>query len=411
MIKKLLSMIAGDMAYSVGALVCFNGVIQLVIYPYLSKSMGEDAFGIVLVYLSLISIMGTSFGSGANLSRMVVSMKRTDINGDYNVFLLFVCILSIIVSVVACLYIGTGNAWFVALLSVLMILSVLRYYGEVNYRQSVNFKGYFVYYILISAGYIIGIVLYRITKSWVLVFLLGEALAVLYVALRGFIFKRPWFKITDDFNSNIKSMTVMSFSNLIIAFVLNSDRLFLYNYVGAAEVTVFYTASLIGKTIALITVPLNGVLIGYLARYKGRFTSKMFTGFILGFLALGVIATVGSTAVSYLFVRILYPDIFDMAKQYFLIANAGQIFYFVSNTLMIVVLRFAKEKYQLYINIIYAVIFAAAVIPGVKFFGLWGMTISLLAVNLIKYIIVSLTGLIRLRHGDEVLVSEKQISI
>lgn len=397
MIRKALSMIAGDMAYSVGALVCFNGVIQLVIYPYLSKSMGEDVFGIVLVYLSLISIMGTSFGSGANLSRMVVSMKRTDINGDYNIFLMCVCVLSVIVSVIAGLYMGMGNIWFVASLSILMILSVFRYYGEVNYRQSVNFKGYFVYYILISVGYVIGIALYSLTNSWIFVFVLGEMLAVLYVAARGFIFKRPWFKVTDDFKSNIKSMTVMSFSNLIIAFVLNSDRLFLYNYVGASEVTVFYTASLIGKTIALLTVPLNGVLIGYLAKYKGRFTSKIFGGFILGFLVLGGIATAASTAVSYLFVKILYPDIFSMAKQYFLIANAGQIFYFVSNTLMIVVLRFAKEKYQLYINIAYAVIFAAVVIPGVKFFGLWGMTISLLAVNLIKYAIVSLTGLVKLR--------------
>ena len=60
--------ITGDFMYSMMGLIVMNGVIQLALYPFLSKKLGTDEFGVVLTLISLISIMGSTFGTAANYS-------------------------------------------------------------------------------------------------------------------------------------------------------------------------------------------------------------------------------------------------------------------------------------------------------------------------------------------------------
>lgn len=52
--------ITGDFMYSMMGLIVMNGVIQLALYPFLSKQLGTDEFGVVLTLISLISIMGST---------------------------------------------------------------------------------------------------------------------------------------------------------------------------------------------------------------------------------------------------------------------------------------------------------------------------------------------------------------
>ena len=55
--------------------------------------------------------------------------------------------------------------------------------------------------------------------------------------------------------------------------------------------------------------------------------------------------------------KAVLPDVYGQAKPLFLLANAGQIFYFISESLMVIVLRFTGEKLQIILNAGYAVIF------------------------------------------------------
>ena len=161
------------------------------------------------------------------------------------------------------------------------------------------------------------------------------------------------------------------------------------------SVTTFYVATLLGKVISLLTTPLNGVLIGYLTKYEGKFTKKMFAVFVIALLGIGVVALGGCYIASEIFVKIFYPDVFAEAEQYFLVANAGQIFYFISNCLMTVILRVATEKHQMLINIIYIIIYAATVIPLTMMYGIWGMAIALLVTNGLKFAITSVVGFVK----------------
>jgi len=382
----------GDLIYSIAGIAAMNGVIQFLLYPYLTARMGAEDFGTALAMISLVSIVGSTFGVAANYSRVVTKARNGGGNGDYNIFLLMICLVSVAVSAVGMLWFETFSWIEFLLFYLLMIFTLLRYYADVEFRLKVNYKGYLIFYILISLGYLLGMLLFPYTKSWKLTILIGELLAVGYVIWKGTIFKFPLFEKTPFFSSNMRSIVIMSATELVVALVLNADRLLLQVYAGGAAVTVFYAATLIGKMFSLVTTPLNGVLIGHLAKNNKMMTGKRYGVICFWSITAGCVLSVMCVPVSYLFVGIMYPDVFAAAKAYFWLGNASQVLFFLSNTLTVILLRYADEKYQLYINVIYLGLFVCIAIPLVMRYTLWGMAIALLAVNLLKVILVALWG-------------------
>lgn len=390
--------ITGDLLYSMMGLVVMNGVIQLLLYPYLNRQLGAEQFGSVLSLLSIVAIMGATFGTAANYSRMVCHTKGKEVKGDYNLFLLMVAGISAVVSAVGLWWLGGGKWYYFVGYYLLVVITVVRYYADVEFRLNLNYKRFFIYYVLISVGYVAGILVYPMTKSWVAAMLLGELLAVLYVIFGGRLFSRPLFSRSEHFRDNLKSMVILSGTELIATLILNADRLMLQVFAGGVAVTVFYTATLIGKIISLISMPLNGVIMGHLANYKGKFSAKTFMKICSVSVILGLVMNLACVGVSYVFVKIMYADIFEMVKPYFWLANLGQIFYFISNTLTVILLRFSEEKYQLYINIVYLIAFIVLAVPMTAVWKLWGMAWALVIVNLLKIAAIMVVGKMKLKE-------------
>ena len=150
----------------------------------------------------------------------------------------------------------------------------------------------------------------------------------------------------------MRSLLILSGTELIAAVILNADRLILQAIDGGTSVTIFYAATLIGKMVSLISTPLNGVIIGHLTKYEGGIKKSTFVKLCLG-------SVVGSL---------------------------------IANTLTVILLRFTDEKYQLVINILFLIVFVVIAIPMTIALGLWGMAIALVVVNLIKILIIMAVG-------------------
>ena len=58
--------------------------------------------------------------------------------------------------------------------------------------------------------------------------------------------------------------------------------------------------------------------------------------------------------------------------------------FFATTVLTVVLLRFAKQRYQLYINLIYALAFAVLGIPMTKSGGIWGFSYAILIANVVR---------------------------
>ena len=388
-----------DLVLSILGLVAMNGVIQLLLYPGINRALGEERYGDILSMLAVVSVLSASIGTGANYARMVAETKGRGANGDFNVFLLISMVPVTVISVIASfLILGNKGLVFNLLFILLSAVSVVRYYGDVEFRLNVNYVRFFLYYVIIAVGYIGGSFLIRYSvlgddASWVTAILIGESLAVAFVAFTGKIFKgKNALRLSPDAKANLKTTMFLLATNLINALALQADKLLLRIFMNGEAVTIFYLATLVGKVVAMLTTPLNGVIIGYLAKYKGKFTKKFFGTVTLTALVVAVLFTVLGVVASHIFVGWIYPDSYAEASQYFIFANAGQIFYFVAGTMMIIVLRFVHERYQLIVNSIYAAVFIAALVPLVINFGIAGITWGLLGVNVLRFIAVVIIG-------------------
>lgn len=223
--KKLAVNASRDLIFSVLALVFYNGVLQLIIYPGLSAGMGAEAFGTVLYLLGIVSIMGSGFGTAASYSRMVAHDKRTESNGDYNAFLLVVSAIAVFVSLFSLLVLKDFSFSVYFQLLVLMVISVVRYYADVEYRMTIRFVDYFIFFLAVSVGYLMGLLVYKRTGNWFVAILLGEVLGITYTILRGHIFRSPFLGLSESFKENLRSCFVISASNLLSALILASDRI------------------------------------------------------------------------------------------------------------------------------------------------------------------------------------------
>lgn len=384
--------------YSMAAVVLYNGVIQFAVYPFFNGEMGGAAFGVVLSLHSILMIIAGACGGAANNSRMVTQLKFTPSNGDYNFILFFLGLASMIAGTIYFAVAAPAAITPAAVLLYvgLMFFMLLRYYGDVEFRLRIDFKRYFIYYFLISAGYCLGLYIYHVTGQWALALLAGEILAIGYVIWKGRIFTSPVWKRTQYTSAVWKSITFLLAANLISLLIVNADRVVLLFFEGGTAVTAYYVASLLGKLVALLTVPLSGVMLSYLVRYDGSLSRRMFlqgTGLIL---VMSAVAFSCCFLLSPWLIRWLYPTSLEMAKPILALAIAGQIIYFAAGILKIVLLRFYEEKYQTYLNVIYGVSFFTITILALIFGDLNEFAWAVLIANVGYFLLLAGFGLYKI---------------
>lgn len=389
-----------DFIYGAFGLVVMNVIMQFFVNRLVINQLGASEGGLYLYVTAILTLLGTSIGCGASYARMVHSTKGHTVNGDYNLFLLAGSVLGMVVLFIGMVAQGIFEPVQYILVCVLLVVTMLRYYGDVEFRLNVNYKGFLGYYLLISTGYLFGYVCYPYTNNWVLVLLPGELLAFLYVFLRGHIYRNPAWKRSKELFANLKSMTVLSVSEFLSNFVSYMDRILVPFIAGDEANTLYYIATLLGKTMALLTTPLNGVIIGHLAKYKGGIRRRTYLQLTVILLTAAAAVTGLSVLASHVVIYFLYPTLYDSVKTMFLAANASQVLFFISNTQMVVVLRFGSEKYQLYLGVIYTLMFFLIVVPALYWGKLWGLAYGMLAINAAKFLIITGMGLYHLtRYG------------
>ena len=143
-------------------------------------------------------------------------------------------------------------------------------------------------------------------------------------------------------------------------------------------VTIYFLASLMGKIMSLISTPVSGVLMGYLTKYNGKITIGIFNHLCMLSIVVTLTATLVCTIASNIIIPFLYPGNYMLVKKYFIIANLAQILFFEASVVTVVLLRFAKISYQLYINMLYLSAFIVICIPSTFYYGIWGFSYAML---------------------------------
>ncbi len=394
-----------NLIFSVAGIAVFNAIIQFVLYPFLNKQVGDAEFGVILTMISLMSVVSSSAGAAVNNARMVAPFEKSSKNGDYNIILLLFNLVGIAVIIVFLAIIKQFSWYNVLFLNLLMFVTTYRYYSDCEYRRSLKFTSFFIYYLLIGIGYILGCLLYKIIPYWQISMLIGEALALGFVMMRGVIYKKPF--ATSEVRNKVWILSVsLLIGEVINNLILNSDRILLYLFVSDEAVTKYYIASLVGKIVALVTVPLNGVVISYLSRQEKTPSKKFILIYLSAVIGLGVLAFIGCIIFSPIIIKLLYPDSYDGIKSIMILAILAQIAFFSSNLAMSLVIKYMHSRVQLIINVIHLIIFVAITVLGAHFGGLEGFAIAAMIGNIIRFLMVAGTAFL-IKSGIVIKINDK----
>ena len=376
--------LAGDLIYTVLATVIMNVVLQIIIYPLITRFYGEDVIGGILYFVGVIYIVPQALGAALHNTRLVARKNCDPTNSDYTHLL----VISSALSALICGFVGfyeDSDPLFCVTYGVFSVLYFIRIYLQVEFRLTLEFKKYLLYYCLVSGGYLIGFGLYLLTGFWLLIFITGEVMALCYSAFRGTLFK-------NDGVSRNKSKISKIFGMLLISTIVRDcvnqfDKVILKLMISAEVVTRYHVVSLIAKTMQMLVQPINTLILSYLTVKDNVISKKQlvkFTGIALGFGGLFYGVCIVGTPV---FIKLFYHDLYDVVMPYNLIVNLGLILGFVATLFMSILLAQEKTAVHMTIQCIWGIAYIISSYFAVLYFELWGIAIVTLIANLLKLLV------------------------
>ena len=385
--------IASNTVYTIAGALVLNGVLQLLVYPQLNARMGAEANGTVLYIMGLVSILGPSIGQALNNARLVMRRECEVKNGDYNTLLILFGAIGTAVALIISRN-SIKGIFFYVMTAALIMITIFRYYGDVEYRLTLNYKKYFIYYLLISVGYAAGFAVYLMHGSWFFIFLIGEAAAFAYLLLTGSVYNK-FFVRSEYFALAMKRGSILVLSYLVTNTTLNIDRLVLKNTLGGTAVTQYYVVSLIGKTLVLFIAPINTIIISFLTKRKENLTRVQYLKFVGAGYGVSLVFFIGAQIFTPIFLRLFYGNLYESVRPVIGIVNASQVLGVLSAYLFIVVLTFTEEKWQMILQVVHLAVILALVYAMTPQGGLHGFSVAVLMANGIRVLLIILFGLVR----------------
>ncbi len=396
LLKPKLFSISKDFGLNLFASIIATGVAQLILYPLLLRYMTSDGYGEMLTIMGIANTIAVSCGGSLNNARLLLQPKyeKDSLIGDFPVVLLSMVSISTVFFIILLNIHYCQNYISIIWISIFTALCLLRSYWCVEYRIILNYKRVLLSNVCVAIGNLLGLIIFVIFKNeglWPFPFALGELAAFVYIYFTTNIVREP-IRITSLFTSMISKEAILLLSFLSSNLLTYLDRLLLLPLLGGTAVSYYTVASVFGKSIGIVMMPLAGVLLSYYAQKGFNMSKSLFWKINIATLIIGFIFSLISIAVSPLFVEVMYASVFDKVKIYLIIANITAIINIIGNMTQPSVLKFAPTFWQLIIQAVYCFIYLFGGIYAVGEMGLWGFAVVALISSIVKVLMLYLVG-------------------
>lgn len=366
--------------------------LQFIILPQVAVRISDNSYGQLITLIAFVYLSASSFGSVLNNSKLIHHKKYEElkIQGDFNVILLIFSTINIIIMVLGLLFYGESitASTFISLIIISTIL-LFNTYASVEFRIKLNFKKILMNNIILFIGYLVGFCLFLLTGHWSLIYLFGFGFNMMYIIretniLNEKLNKTPFFKIT------FRESALLLSSGILVSLGAYIDKLMIFPLLGGTAVSIYYTSTILGKTIALAIGPITGVLLSYLAHMK-NFTENSFKLLLIissvaGFFGYWIVILVSEPLLS-----IVYPQYMQEALQYIPITTLSIMLTIISSVINPVLLKFSSAKWQIFINGVYMIIYIPLSLYLLSLYGLYGFCAGVLIANFVKLAVMIMT--------------------
>lgn len=359
--------------------------LQFLILPQVASKVSAESYGQILSIVAFMNLSVSAFGSALSNSRLIHFKKYEElkIQGDFNILLVVSIIGNVIIMIAGLLYYGKSlQLVSLGLILLSSILFLLKTYLSVEFRIRLNFKYILLNSVLLFLGYLIGFILFLFTGFWIIIYLCGFGLSVIFIVSKTEIWKESFIK-SPLFKSTAVDTIMLFGSGIMVSLGIYIDKLIIFPLIGGIAVSIYYTASILGKTIALVIGPITSVLLSYLAQMK-TFSKHNFKLLLLISSILGIIGYWIVLLLSKPFLTIVYPQFVDEALKYIPITTSSIIIIIIGNVLNPVLLKFCSPKWQIFTNGVYMLVYIPISVWLLNMYGLIGFCYGALFAAVVK---------------------------
>lgn len=382
----------GDVSLNVISNIAVIGMIQLCIFPVLSRSMNTAEFGVIIALYGFSNMLVGALGDSLSNMRLLYNDKIKE-KGNFTSLLLLVLMITILVSFLLNIIYGKEMTFLENFLIILFtLLGAVRAYTYSYFRVLLEYQKIVYANFFLIIGYILGLLMAFYTNVWSLVFLFGELFACLYIVKETPILKeKP--KITHSFKLLLNEYKSLATSRTISTSLNYLDRFLITPILGAQNLSIYYSVSVVSKMISLVMTPTTNVFLSYLNKFQTNKLKKviLLTNIVTIIILMPMYAFINW--VSPYIIGILYPQFSDYSEPYIWIVTLASCFLILGNIINPFLLKYCKMKYQMYIQVIYGVTYLSTAILMSNKFGLIGFCISSALSLFIKWVLMLIVSL------------------
>ncbi len=375
--KKL----AKSFVLNLGAVALPLVVLQLLVLPLLGRDMGADRYGFVVAIFAFFSLMPGVMGNSLNNVRLIRETEwGAEADADFNILQVAFAVLgALIVSLYAACN-GFLDAWGLAAIALTAFLWVLREYGCVGFLLAMDYASILCNSFCLSVGYLLGYVLFLFSGVWTMVFLVGQAASVAYIAVRLRL-HRAGVAPSGHLRALAKDSLLLMVSTFVARSASYCDRVVLYPLIGGSSVAVYYAATLVPKLVNTVASSMNSVVLSFLSHRKTapRRELLLVLGVGLGVCALcyGVVL-----AIAPLILSVLYPQFVDASLSLLPVVTATAFTVVLSTLVSPYVLKYRPLRWQMTVSVVSLALYLVAALVLLSLFGLMGFCAGALLAEL-----------------------------
>lgn len=370
--KKKLN-IFNDMILNLVATGIPVAVLQLIIYPILSRTLSVEDYAMMLALYSLWMLVSNTLGNCILNVRLIKNnlYEKRQVQGDFlNILARYAFVNLLIISIVSIIYLKTFDA-FSLVMSILISLAIfLKAYLDVGFRIQINYKFIALAGLIIGLGYVAGYFLSFTSGRFEYVFLCAYLPACLFVALKTKLLHEKRAK-TEMYRETLKDCNTLTLSCVISNLMVYADKLVLLPLLGAHSLAIYYNSTLLIKIVGLLTGPVSSVILTYVSKWEkdkdNVFVKMLYLGMAVLFVGYILIMLVARPVFG-----ILYPMWVDEIIKYIPITTINMCLITLVAMLNPFVLKFRNINWQVRIGLISSVVYFVSALVLQHYFGLMG---------------------------------------
>lgn len=377
-------------------------LLQIVTLPIVGARLGDDKYGLVITLISLFTLLSLSFGNVLNNIRLLLDneYKQKNITGDFNILLVASIILSSFLTILGTLY-YEGEFSFINIVLMLLItcFSLMREYLLVSFRLTLNYKAILSNNIILGIGYIMGTLLFYVTGVWQLIYVFGLGFSLFYIIKKSNLLKEP-LTMSKLFRKTTYKSIILFCSAFLKSTLSYADKLLLFPLLGPTAVSIYYSATIIGKLILMIITPVNGVMLSYLTRVEKIGRKKLFQIMAITCIV-GGIGYLLTIQISFPLLNLLYPKWAEESMELIYITSGSAILGVLSSVLQPFNLKFNNLNWQLIINGTNLIVYIICSFILYRHFGLIGFCVGALISNFFRFVFMIYILIINMKSVEK----------